>query len=80
MEQRFRFVVIDHNITQGTRGQTGRRWCERILRVLAMCALQGRSAFDVLDALILARFTSQAPPDLLPLPHERPRNRSTHQA
>ena len=29
-EQAIRFVVIDRRITQGTRSETGRRWCERI--------------------------------------------------
>ena len=33
MEQRFRFVVIDRKITQGTRGEAGRSWCERIWTV-----------------------------------------------
>src|SRR5260370_7485359 len=29
-EQAIRFVVIDRRITQGTRGEKGRRWCHRI--------------------------------------------------
>jgi len=45
-EQAMRFVVIDRRITQGTRGQAGRNWCERAWTVLATCAQQGRSAFD----------------------------------
>jgi len=68
MEQRFRFVVIDRKITQGTRGETGRRWCERIWTVLATCAQQGRSAFEFIHQSILAHFTSQTSPSLLPLP------------
>lgn len=68
MEQRFRFVVIDRRITQGTRGQTGRRWCERIWTVLATCAQQGRSAFEFLHESILAHFRNQIPPSLLALP------------
>jgi len=68
MEQRFRFVVIDRKITQGTRGETGRRWCERIWTVLATCAQQGRSAFDFLYDSILAHVKNQALPALLPLP------------
>lgn len=67
MEQRFRFVVIDRKITQGTRGQTGRRWCERIWTVLATCAQQCRSAFEFLCDSIVANFTNQAFPSLLPL-------------
>jgi transposase len=68
MEQRFRFVVIDRKITQGTRGEAGRRWCERIWTVLATCAQQARSAFDFLYHSIIALFTSQASPSLLPIP------------
>ncbi len=68
MEQRFRFVVIDRKITQGTRGETGRRWCERIWTVLATCAQQGRSAFEHLYNSIVAYFRNQASPSLLPLP------------
>jgi transposase len=68
IEQRFRFVVIDRKITQGTRGEAGRRWCERIWTVLATCAQQGRSAFDFLDHSIVAHFKSQASPSLLPNP------------
>ena len=68
MEQRFRFVVIDRKITQGTRGEAGRRWCERIWTVLATCAQQGRSAFDFLYRSIVAHFTNQAAPSLLPIP------------
>jgi transposase len=68
MEQRFRFVVIDRKITQGTRGETGRRWCERIWTVLATCAQQGRSAFDFLYDSIVAYLAKQSSPSLLPQP------------
>jgi hypothetical protein len=65
MEQRFRFVVIDRKITQGTRGETGRRWCERIWTTLATCAQQGRSAFEFLHDAITASLMGQPPPSLL---------------
>jgi len=68
MEQRFRFVVIDRKITQGTRGETGRRWCKRIWTLLATCAQQGRSAFDFLCDSMIAYFTKQPSPSLLPQP------------
>ena len=68
MEQRFRFVVIDRRITQGTRGETGRRWCERIWTVLATCAQQSRSAFEFLYDSIVAHLTKHSSPSLLPLP------------
>jgi transposase len=68
MEQRFRFVVIDRKITQGTRGERGRRWCERIWTVLATCAQQRRSAFQFLYHSILAYLRNETPPSLLALP------------
>jgi transposase len=68
MEQQFRFVVIDRKITQGTRGEPGRRWCERMWTVLATCAQQSRSAFHFIQQSILAYFTDATPPSLLPLP------------
>jgi transposase len=68
MEQQFRFVVIDRKITQGTRGEPGRRWCERMWTVLATCAQQGRSAFRFIEQSVLAYFTDETPPSLLPLP------------
>lgn len=68
MEQRFRFVVIDRKITQGTRGEIGRRWCERIWTVLATCAQQSRSAFEFIYDSIVAHFKSRPSPSLLPLP------------
>src|SRR6185295_12113659 len=47
-EQAIRFVVIDRHITQGTRSETGQRWCERIWSVIATCEQHGRSVFDYL--------------------------------
>jgi transposase len=67
-ERQIRFLAIDRKITQGTRGETGRRWCERIWTVLATCAQQGRSAFQFIYQSIIAHFTDQALPSLLPLP------------
>jgi transposase len=67
-EQAIRFVVIDRHITQGTRGETGRHWCERIWTVIATCAQQGRSVWDFLSAAIEAHFTGAKAPSLLPIP------------
>jgi len=64
-EQAIRFVVIDRHITQGTRGETGRRWCERIWTVIATCAQQGRSVFDYLCDAVTAFFEQTAVPSLL---------------
>ena len=68
MEQRFRFVIIDRKVTQGTRGEAGRRWCERIWTALATCAQRGRSAFLYLSETLAAHFRGQAGPSLLALP------------
>jgi transposase len=67
-ERQIRFLAIDRKITQGTRGEAGRRWCERIWTVLATCAQQGRSAFEFIYDSITAYFTDQPFPSLLPLP------------
>jgi transposase len=64
--QAIRFVVIDRHITQGTRGATGQRWCERIWSVLATCAQQGRSAWGYLQEAVQAHFDGQPAPSLLP--------------
>lgn len=65
-EQAIRFVVIDRRVTQGTRSEKGRRWCERIWTVIATCAQQGRSAFDFILESVDAYFGGASPPSLLP--------------
>jgi transposase len=64
-EQALRFIVIDRRITQGTRGERGRRWCERAWTVLATCAQRGRSAFAFLCQVLNAHFNHQPVPSLL---------------
>ena len=65
-EQAIRFVVIDRLITQGTRGEKGRRWCERIWTVMATCSQQGRSVFEYMLAAVPAYFGDTPAPSLLP--------------
>ena len=65
-EQAIRFVVIDRRITQGTRSEKGRRWCERIWTVIATCAEQGRAAFQFLLDSVQAHLSGASPPSLLP--------------
>lgn len=65
-EQAIRFVVLDRIVTQGTRGETGRRWLERIWTTMASCAQQGRSVFEFLVESIAAHFTGDSPPTLVP--------------
>jgi hypothetical protein len=68
MEQKFRPLVIDRKITQGTRGEPGRRWCERIWTALATCAQRGRRAFVYLCEAIDAYLRGQVGPSLLAMP------------
>jgi transposase len=65
-EQAIRFVVIDRRITQGTRSEKGRRWCERIWTVMATCAQQGRVAFQFLLDSVQAYLSGTSSPSLLP--------------
>ena len=65
MEQRFRYLAQDRKLTQGTRGDAGRRWCERVWTVSATCAQQGRSAFHFIHESILASFKGRPFPALL---------------
>jgi transposase len=67
-EQAIRFVVIDRLVTQGTRGEVGQRWSERIWTALASCAQQGRSAFEYLHEAVRAYFAGEEGPSLLPRP------------
>jgi hypothetical protein len=65
-ERAIRFVVQDRHVTQGTRSERGRRWCERIWTATATCAQQGRSVFDYLHQTLLAHFAHQPTPSLMP--------------
>lgn len=65
-EQAIRFVVIDRRITQGTRGDAGNRWSERIWTMVATCAQRGMSLFEFLQKAVHAHFTYQSAPSLLP--------------
>jgi transposase len=66
-EQAIRFVVIDRHITQGTRGEKGQRFCERMWSVLATCRQQGRSVFAYLTKAVSAYFHEEKAPSLLPV-------------
>lgn len=66
-ERALRSVVIDRKLTQGTRGQRGRQWCQRIWTVAETCRQQGRSLFDYLCAAMEAHFKGQPTPSLLPV-------------
>jgi transposase len=65
-EQAMRFVAIHRRITQGTRSEDGRRWCERIWTVIQTCGQQSRSVFEFLCLAIKAHFRSEPAPSLVP--------------
>jgi hypothetical protein len=65
-EQAIRFVVQDRHVTQGTRSEAGRRWCQRIWTATATCAQQNQSVFEYLHQTLIAHFASLPTPSLLP--------------
>jgi len=64
-ERQIRPVVIDRRITQGTRGDAGMRWCERIWTILATCKKQERNVFDFIHHTLLAHWNNTCYPELL---------------
>jgi hypothetical protein len=67
-EQAIRFVAIHRRMTQGTRSEAGRRWCERIWTAIATCEQQRRSIFEYLCGAVVNYFHSQPAPSLVPVP------------
>ena len=65
-EQAIRFVAIHRRLTQGTRSEPGRQWCERLLTVLVTCEQQSRSAFLFLHETVKAFFSGRPTPSLIP--------------
>jgi len=64
-ERQIRPVVIDRRITQGTRGDAGMRWCERIWTTLATCKKQERNVFDFIHESVVAQWSKQKYPLLI---------------
>jgi hypothetical protein len=64
-EQAIRFVVIDRRITQGTRSESGRQWCERIWTTIATCTQRGLDVFQFLYQSLLAHWNGSAWPSLM---------------
>jgi len=58
-EREIRHTVIDRRITQGTRGNAGMRWCERIWTTIATCKKQERNVFDFIHKSLLANWTDK---------------------
>ena len=64
-ERQIRPVVIDRRITQGTRGQAGMRWCERIWTTIATCKKQQRNVFDFIHESVVAHWSNKKYPSLI---------------
>jgi transposase len=64
-EQAIRFVVIDRHITQGTRSEGGRHWCERIWTAIATCTQRGQSVYEFLESAVRSWFANEPAPSLL---------------
>jgi transposase len=65
-EQAIRFVAIHRRMTQGTRGEKGQHWCERLWTVATTCVQQGRSVFVFMQEALEAYFQGKTTPSLLP--------------
>jgi transposase len=64
-EREIRHTVIDRRITQGTRGEAGMRWCERIWTAIATCKKQNRNVFEFIHQSLIAHWTNNCYPLLL---------------
>ena len=64
-ERQIRPVVIDRRITQGTRGDAGMRWCERIWTAIATCKKQNRNVFDFIHKSVVAHWSNKKYPPLI---------------
>jgi len=65
-EQAIRFVAIHRRMTQGTRGETGQSWFERICTIVVTCEQQGRGVFEFLTESVESFFRDCPSPSLLP--------------
>jgi hypothetical protein len=65
-EQAIRFVAIHRRLTQGTRGEGGQTWCERIWTAVVTCEGHGRSLFDFLCECMTAYLHGRPAPSLVP--------------
>lgn len=63
-EREIRHSVIDRRITQGTRGDAGMRWCERIWTTIATCKKQNHNTFDFIHQSLLAHWGDTCYPEI----------------
>jgi len=65
-EQAIRFVAIHRRMTQGTRGEPGQSWFERICTVVVTCEQQGRSVLKFLTESVAQFLHGEPAPSLVP--------------
>ena len=65
-ERALRHAVCWRKTSGGTDGESGSRFVERVLTVVASCRQQGRDALAVLTAAVQAARTGATPPSLVP--------------
>jgi transposase len=65
-EQAIRYIAIHRRLTQGTRGETGQAWVERIATVIVTCDQQGRSTFKFLCEAVDSFLAGNPAPSLAP--------------
>ena len=63
-EQAIQHIVIDRHITQGTRGQRGQRWCERVWTMIATCRQQSRRVLEFFGNALNAHMRQETAPSL----------------
>jgi transposase len=66
-ERALRHAVIWRRISGGTASESGSRFVERMLTVVATCRQQGRDVLDYLTSCFEAARKGQAIPSLLPV-------------
>ena len=67
-ERQLRGLVLHRRVTQGTRGQAGRRWWERGWSVRATLGKQKKSFFGFVHATLQATAAGLTPPMPMPMP------------
>jgi transposase len=67
-ERAIRQVVIDRHVTQGTRSEHGRAWCERIWTTIATCRQHGRDLLSFLEQSYRSLLTDTPPPTMVVAP------------
>lgn len=63
-ERAVRFITIDRRVTQGVRGEWGRRFMERLWTVISTCEKQSRDLMHFLEACIRSGWIDTPPPTL----------------